>query len=379
MNAPLDVPRLSRTNSASSVSSMDTVASSDTVVCTDGCDTGGRRTRKRFTHVQLMMLEHLYHQTSHPTREQRDAVAKQGNMETRSVTIWFQNKRQTERRGRAFITSTSRPLVSSSDSPFSTTCGKTIHSVQNSAGTRVLTRSASDVGPSSRATYSQDIGTRTLEAQATSPAPEGKRTQRVARHLSLDDIASRSERPHPPDATTATPTRSVPAIFRTPPRPRPPSLWENMLSSPVATSPDPKADRAMLEFVQQRVKRSRTLEWACAAARVGTLESKTKEVSESEDALTLDLGEDSDDGEVHEALTPSSSQTSIEDVDGVCSIKNIGREHNVPIRLERGGSMDYRIRKAAADKRKGCVGARRMRDEDMMDAALALCGLGKLK
>ena len=38
-----------------------------------------RRTRRRFTSVQLMMLEQLYHQNSHPTREQRETLAAQLN------------------------------------------------------------------------------------------------------------------------------------------------------------------------------------------------------------------------------------------------------------------------------------------------------------
>lgn len=39
-----------------------------------------RRTRKRFTSMQLMVLEHLYHKASHPTREQREQVAKEAEM-----------------------------------------------------------------------------------------------------------------------------------------------------------------------------------------------------------------------------------------------------------------------------------------------------------
>ena len=39
-----------------------------------------KRTRKRFTSVQLIMLEHLYRKASHPTREQREEVAKQADM-----------------------------------------------------------------------------------------------------------------------------------------------------------------------------------------------------------------------------------------------------------------------------------------------------------
>lgn len=40
-------------------------------------DIPSRRTRRRFTNVQLIMLEQLYHQNSHPTREQRETLATQ--------------------------------------------------------------------------------------------------------------------------------------------------------------------------------------------------------------------------------------------------------------------------------------------------------------
>ena len=90
--APRSPNPLFRTTSASSVSSVDTQMSiDDVVVGTGGLGGGGgaaetndrdapRRTRKRFTSTQLMMLEHLYHQTSHPTREQREALARDAAM-----------------------------------------------------------------------------------------------------------------------------------------------------------------------------------------------------------------------------------------------------------------------------------------------------------
>jgi len=40
----------------------------------------GRRTRKRITAAQLAQLEDLYRQSSHPTRDQRDALAKRIQM-----------------------------------------------------------------------------------------------------------------------------------------------------------------------------------------------------------------------------------------------------------------------------------------------------------
>ncbi|KAF8664616.1 hypothetical protein AX16_000715 [Volvariella volvacea WC 439] len=39
-----------------------------------------RRTRKRFTNAQLTMLESLFHRNSHPSREEREAVAAAGGM-----------------------------------------------------------------------------------------------------------------------------------------------------------------------------------------------------------------------------------------------------------------------------------------------------------
>lgn len=56
-------------SSANTISSMDTLA-----------DNALKRTRKRFTSAQLMMLEHLYGQVSHPTREQREEVAREADM-----------------------------------------------------------------------------------------------------------------------------------------------------------------------------------------------------------------------------------------------------------------------------------------------------------
>jgi hypothetical protein len=39
-----------------------------------------KRTRRRFTTAQLTMLEQLYHRVSHPTREQREEVAREADM-----------------------------------------------------------------------------------------------------------------------------------------------------------------------------------------------------------------------------------------------------------------------------------------------------------
>ncbi|KAI4521204.1 hypothetical protein K525DRAFT_279415 [Schizophyllum commune Loenen D] len=95
---------LSRTSSTMSACSTASTDSRDSLsrACTKNASATNadiaKRTRRRFTHAQLSMLETLYHETSHPSREQRERVAAEGAMEIKSVTIWFQNKRQTERR-----------------------------------------------------------------------------------------------------------------------------------------------------------------------------------------------------------------------------------------------------------------------------------------
>lgn len=67
----------------SSVGSDDSLAGCD-AASTHSVDTASdgavKRTRKRFSSSQLIMLEHLYRKASHPTREQREQVAKDAEM-----------------------------------------------------------------------------------------------------------------------------------------------------------------------------------------------------------------------------------------------------------------------------------------------------------
>ena len=61
-------PALSRTSSVASVTSDD--AATPPVPGNEV-----KRTRKRFTQAQIVKLEQLFHETSHPTREQRENLA----------------------------------------------------------------------------------------------------------------------------------------------------------------------------------------------------------------------------------------------------------------------------------------------------------------
>ncbi|KZT27516.1 homeobox-domain-containing protein [Neolentinus lepideus HHB14362 ss-1] len=300
---------LSRMSSIASTSSDDTTVSSEST----------RRTRKRFTHEQLAMLEQLFHKCSHPTRQQREALADQAGMQIRSVTIWFQNKRQSERKvALRNSTNTYRPHPSSD----------TANALKSSKSISSASRSNSRSRPC---------------------AP--------SRNLSLDNIASRTElRIQPP----STPTRR--------PNPRPnATLWDSMLSSPIQSPSSPQREYQYIEFGKAKDNSNKkTLEWACAVARLASKKQQLtggcafslREEPEEEDTETqcskssagdMDVDDDLTDEEVHEALTPNDS---------------FGFEEELP--NGRGQKKDQSIDEVLAH------------DEDTMRAALALCGLGRL-
>ncbi|KAJ7054064.1 homeodomain transcription factor [Mycena amicta] len=199
-------PALSRTTSTtSSVSSDDLYAT----FIAESLDSSSRRTRKRFTNAQLAILEQLYHQNSHPSREQRELVAQAADMEVKSVTIWLQNRRQTDR----------RTILAT---------GRTLPTVMIN---------------SNRATYQR----------VSSPSTASSTSTSVSRRPSLDSVASRSE--------LRTPAPRTPSRRRDPHA----ALWENMASSPVGPHFSPPA-RDYVEFGHDQ--RTRTLEWACARRRL---------------------------------------------------------------------------------------------------------------
>ncbi|KAF7303765.1 Homeobox domain-containing protein [Mycena indigotica] len=196
---------LSRTSSASSTF---TNASSEDLYATfisESLDSSSRRTRKRFTNAQLRILEQLYHQNSHPSREQRETVARTAGMEVKSVTIWLQNKRQTDRRTILASGRVPPPVI--------------------------------------------------IQQYHRVPSPStASSTSTKSRRPSLDSVASRSE---------------LGGLGpRTPSRRRDPhaALWETMESSPVGPqfSPPTTRDSDFVEFG----KHTRTLEWACARKRL---------------------------------------------------------------------------------------------------------------
>ncbi|KZV74059.1 homeobox-domain-containing protein [Peniophora sp. CONT] len=55
-------------------------------------------TRKRFSEMQVARMETLYASTTHPSRVKREELARDIDMEAKQVTVWFQNRRQADRK-----------------------------------------------------------------------------------------------------------------------------------------------------------------------------------------------------------------------------------------------------------------------------------------
>ncbi|KAF9225208.1 homeobox-domain-containing protein [Gyrodon lividus] len=300
---------LSRTSSAASISS----------------DDAARRTRKRFTSVQLMMLEQLFHQTSHPTREEREAVAQATGMEMKSVTIWFQNKRQTERKVALHHATNQSNAEGHRQAPFP------------SSSSHASTSSSSTPSHSIRPPHARTSSTSSVHTPRRKITPPRPRP-------SLDRVAARSESRLPPP--------------RTPTKPHNPhaSLWDNMPSSPLAPPASPPS-RDLVEFMGT----SRTLEWACAAARLAGKEGRGRTASgRSPDG---DAGGDAGD------------ETEEEDIEAVTPDGSLG-SGNVAWRA--GKRLPALPQKRKLDVPVGSDSAKDVpQDDDMMRAALALCGLGR--
>lgn len=241
--------------------------------------------RRRNTPAQLHALHQLFDATPHPTRAQRQALANEIGMyvpppppsrlpdgfprELKSVTNWFQNRRQTSRK---------KSLSLNENNP---------------------SRSPVSPGPA-----------RHQHRRSKTPLDRSK--------ISLDRIVSLSERPG------LTWQLNSPRLPLTPRKcniqqknPSSPSeLWTHMLSSPAVPRSSPDPEEARFAALSSRAKTLCPLEWACLKAR------HKKWVDEDADGLSKhavvthcrELGEDGAEPEVinleSEISVPPHSDTS---------------------------------------------------------------------
>lgn len=227
---------------------------------------------------------------------------------------------------------------------------------------------------------------------------------------SLDHIAARAERPLPPRRTASMPlspswsTALEPEPFSfSQPTPQTPkakarALWESMPSSPPTSDTDGTAhggspahlERAYVAYGQGRQTQMRTLEWACAAARVSGRYVDLEDVKGDEaGGLELDLGGDTEDEGGHEAVTPKSSWASVGDgksrgrkrgsIDVVVRVVGDSDQdkENIPMDIDRDDAKLTGVKASHVQEieENDSVKTAAAHDSADMDAALALCGL----
>ncbi|KAG2350790.1 hypothetical protein BDR05DRAFT_900212 [Suillus weaverae] len=278
------MPPLQRFASSSTIS---TVTHSDTSIADTSISESNAPVthvpyiRRRNTPKQLKALQQLLELTPHPTREQRLALAAELGMELKSVTNWFQNRRQTEKR---------KSLVWNENNP-----------------------------PKIHAPQSRRMKQRHPNISSFS--------------VSLDKIAQLSERPSSPSLLLSanraplTPFTPRTTNVRAQSSPSPSELWKHIPSSPAVPQSSPGIEEARLAGLPSRSKTWRSLEWACLKAR----RDRRADEGEEEDGLpclpSLSHGGGSDDGS-YEALTPDSSVRSINLSPQSDSSSRFGEEEN---------------------------------------------------
>ncbi|KIK30231.1 hypothetical protein PISMIDRAFT_671384 [Pisolithus microcarpus 441] len=178
--------------------------------------------RRRNTREQIEVLQKVYAITAHPSRGQRQSLASELGMELKSVTNWFQNKRQTCRK-------------------------KSLAYKENV--------------PSNHRTERPILGSNHISQKAAARSSVSRST------VSLDEVAELSERSTRLRQSVATTpfslgTSNIQKEVSTPRRSA--DLWKYMPSSPLTPYSSPhwkEADRS------SEAKVFRSLEWACLRAR----------------------------------------------------------------------------------------------------------------
>ncbi|KAA1467970.1 homeobox-domain-containing protein [Dentipellis sp. KUC8613] len=182
--------------------------------------------RRRATDTQIQALYSVFETNPYPTREERSSLAEEIGMEYKTVTVWFQNRRQSAQRkawtqnSRARKRAEARQLADAEDT---TPRGKSMMSLDHIAS--LNERSSSHAPPT------------------LSPGPL---------------LTPRKANSH---ACPTTPLSSI-------------ELWRHMPSSPPEDPASPGIDKLRLSVLPAQAKSTQSLEWACAKDRVSRRQLK---------------------------------------------------------------------------------------------------------
>jgi len=229
--------------------------------------------RKRPSLAQLQRLQTVFDASHYITKEERNCLAQELELDIKFITVWFQNRRQSDKR---------------------------------------------------------KIWTKKDRAKKKENACPWIGTDLVKPAISLDQVASRMERVRQPGQASKPRAVLSPQKLgnlvepQTPTQSRQDTLWAHMPSSPPEAPSSPPSDAFRLPNGPCLVESGKSLEWACANARVGSRHRLRKDKSFRPTkpraltpcrplaALKRELEGNSDnelEGEDVETSTPSSSQS----------------------------------------------------------------------
>ncbi|KAF8274163.1 hypothetical protein EI94DRAFT_1794790 [Lactarius quietus] len=247
------------------------------------------RSRHRMTSDKLETLDAFFRRNTHPSRKEKEAICKDLDMDLKTVTIWFQNKRQTVARSRK----QSESFKFSSESPVPTAAMDLLASTSATMTpltTETATRRDSGSGGSSARCLSRHNldppASQLLYASSCAPYPSAVDLQPCIPRsgpTTAQDSNVFGSGFQPREMSTAVVRVSSPSSSPEGPESRQPrnhhwpihpeNLWKYIPSSPVqqeqpvpTSSPDVSPDIGVVggSAGTPLRRRPRTLEWACA-------------------------------------------------------------------------------------------------------------------
>ncbi|EGN93137.1 hypothetical protein SERLA73DRAFT_78979 [Serpula lacrymans var. lacrymans S7.3] len=255
-------------------------------------ETSTKRSRHRMTSEQLVFLEDVFKQDTHPSKQKKKDVAGELNMNFKTVTIWFQNRRQITKKNQA-VSASATPV---SGSPAASTANEE-DAEDGSALRRVSSPSENDT-LTTKTPVVASIPLKDSKRAPLSLAPHGENnTAQASKGFCIkikplaQPLQSRSQNVEPP---------------------RTRELWEHLSSSPTISEWSFQAGEdvdvvdgfgrtSSNEPPQVFIgKRPRTLEWACER------EAKRRRLGMGEDQLySATTHSQSSKRDTQEGTTPS--------------------------------------------------------------------------
>ncbi|KAG8219523.1 hypothetical protein J3R82DRAFT_473 [Butyriboletus roseoflavus] len=204
-----------------------------------------RKARHRVSITELARLEDVFRQETHPSRQQKRDLAAELGMDYKTVTIWFQNKRQTSKRG------LNQLLVEGSDGSSerarSDSCLRSVSSPSHNA-----TLDASGVG-----------STANVSSESKGPR-DGLASKAIVKIKPLlDSLNALTSRPGDHSGSTEAKDETLNAKDIDIDSHRPRTQSENSIALAALDRHEQIAEQEQTKERPVKWKRIRTLEWAC--------------------------------------------------------------------------------------------------------------------